>query len=153
VVLNVGLGEALTNNKAIETVSAHIAAIAGQKPIVTRAKKSIAAFKLRAGTPIGVAVTVRGYRMYHLLDRLFNASLPRIRDFRGIPRRGGDGHGGYSLGIREQSIFPELEYSQIDKIRGLQITVSTTARMDKETMRLLELMGMPFVKEKVERAA
>jgi large subunit ribosomal protein L5 len=144
VVLNVGLGEAINNPRAIEHASRDIALIAGQKPIVTRARKSIAGFKLREGMPIGVSVTLRGARMYYFLDRLFNAALPRIRDFSGVPRNSFDGRGNYSLGIKEQVIFPEIDYGQIDRIRGFQITIVTTARNDREAMRLLELLGMPF---------
>ena len=120
IVLNIGVGEALTNGRAMEAASADLAVIAGQKPIITRARKSIATFKIREGNAIGTAVTLRGSRMYHFLDRLVNTALPRIRDFRGLPRRGFDGRGNFSIGIREQIIFPEIDYNQIDKIRGLQ---------------------------------
>lgn len=147
VVLNIGLGEAVNNPRAVESAARDLAAIAGQKPVVTKARKSIAGFKLRAGTPIGVSVTVRGARMYHLLDKLFNAVLPRIRDFRGVPRDSFDGQGNYSLGLREQIIFPEVEYAQIDRIRGLQITIVTTAKRDEHARRLLELLGMPFTRQ------
>ncbi len=147
ITLNIGLGEALTNGRAMESATRDLATITGQKPIVTRARKSIAGFKVREGNPIGTAVTLRGARMYHFLDRLINASLPRIRDFRGIPRRGFDGRGNFSIGIREQLIFPEIDYNQIDRIRGMQITITTTAPNDAEAMRLLELFGMPFVRE------
>jgi large subunit ribosomal protein L5 len=148
VVLNISLGEAIGNPKAIESATKDLTVISGQKPIVTRARKSIASFKLRAGAPIGVAVTLRGRRMYHLLDRLFNAVLPRIRDFRGVPRDSFDTRGNYSLGLREQIVFPEIEYGQIDKIRGLQLTIVTTARGGgQEARRLLELMGMPFARQ------
>ena len=121
--------------------------ISGQKPITTRARKSIANFKLREGNPIGTAVTLRGARMYHFMDRLINASLPRIRDFRGLPRRGFDGRGNFSLGIREQLIFPEIDYNDIDRIRGLQVTIATTATEDNEAIRLLEMFGMPFIRQ------
>ena len=147
ITLNIGLGEALTNGRAMESATRDLATITGQKPVVTRARKSIAGFKVREGNPIGTAVTLRGARMYHFLDRLINASLPRIRDFRGISRRGFDGRGNFSIGIREQIIFPEIDYNQIDRIRGMQITITTTAPNDAEAMRLLELFGMPFVRE------
>lgn len=147
ITLNIGLGEALTNGRAMESATRDLATITGQKPIVTRARKSIAGFKVREGNPIGTAVTLRGTRMYHFLDRLINASLPRIRDFRGISRRGFDGRGNFSIGIREQIIFPEIDYNQIDRIRGMQVTITTTAQNDAEAMRMLELFGMPFVRE------
>lgn len=147
IVLNIGLGEALTNGRAMEAATNDLAIISGQKPVVTRAKKSIANFKLRTGNPIGTSVTLRGARMYHFLDRLVNTALPRIRDFRGIPRRGFDGRGNFSIGIREQIIFPEIDYNQIDRIRGLQVTIATTAGNDAEATRLLELFGMPFVRQ------
>ena len=150
IVLNIGVGEALTNGRAMDAASADLAVIAGQKPIVTRARKSIATFKIREGNAIGTAVTLRGAKMYHFLDRLVNTALPRIRDFRGLPRRGFDGRGNFSIGIREQIIFPEIDYNQIDKIRGLQVTITTTAKNDTEAIRLLELYGMPFIKETVE---
>ena len=150
IVLNIGVGEALTNGRAMEAASADLAVIAGQKPIVTRARKSIATFKIREGNAIGTAVPLRGARMYHFLARLVNTALPRIRDFRGLPRRGFDGRGNFSIGIREQIIFPEIDYNQIDKIRGLQVTITTTAKNDTEAIRLLEFYGMPFIKETVE---
>ena len=150
IVLNIGLGEALTNGRAMEAATQDLTIISGQKPIITRAKKSIAGFKLRQGNPIGTSVTLRGARMYHFLDRLINTALPRIRDFRGLPRRGLDGRGNFSIGIREQIIFPEIDYSQIDKIRGLQVTITTTAKNDAEAIRLLEFYGMPFIKDTVE---
>ena len=147
VVLNVGLGEALTNARAIESTSKDLATISGQKPIVTRAKKSIAGFKLRQDVPIGVCVTLRGNHMLYFLDRLFNAALPRIRDFRGVSRNSFDGRGNYSLGIREQIIFPEIEYGEIERIRGFQVTIATTAKSDREGRRLLELLGVPFARQ------
>ena len=147
IVLNIGLGEALTNGRAMESATRDLATIAGQKPIITRARKSIAGFKIREGNPIGTCVTLRGARMYHFLDRFINMSLPRIRDFRGIPRRGFDGRGNFSMGIHEQIIFPEVDYNQIDRIRGLQVTIATTAQDDAIATRLLELYGMPFVRE------
>ena len=147
IVLNIGLGEALTNNRAMESATRDLAAITGQKPIITKARKSIAGFKIREGNPIGTCVTLRGARMYHFLDRLVNMALPRIRDFRGIGRRGFDGRGNFTLGITEQIIFPEIEYNQVDRIRGLQVTIATTARDDTQAARLLELYGMPFVRQ------
>ncbi len=147
IVLNIGLGEALTNSRAMEASTRDLAIISGQKPIITRARKSIANFKLREGNPIGTCVTLRGARMYHFLDRLVNTAMPRIRDFRGISRRGFDGRGNFSVGIREQLIFPEIDYNQIDRIRGLQVTITTTAENDAEAMRMLELFGMPFVRQ------
>lgn len=147
IVLNIGLGEALVNGRAMEAAVQDLTTISGQKPIVTRARKSIAGFKIRQGNSIGAAVTLRGDRMYHFLDRLVNTALPRIRDFRGIPRRGMDGRGNFSIGIREQIIFPEIDYNSIDRIRGLQVTIATTARNDAEAMRLLELYGFPFIRE------
>ena len=147
IVLNIGLGEALTNGRAMESATGDLAIITGQKPIITRARKSIAGFKLREGNPIGTCVTLRGTKMYHFLDRLINMSLPRIRDFRGIPRRGFDGRGNFSIGIHEQIIFPEIDYNQIDRIRGLQVTITTTAHDDATATRMLELYGMPFVRE------
>lgn len=147
VVLNIGLGEALTNPRAMESAAKDLSTISGQKPIITRAKKSIAGFKLREGNPIGMCVTLRGARMYQFMDRLLNAALPRIRDFRGVPATSFDGRGNYSMGIREQIIFPEIDYGQIERIRGLQITINTTARTDAEANRLLALMGMPFVRQ------
>lgn len=145
--INVGLGEALTNAKALEAVTKDLTLIAGQKPVVTKARVAIAGFKLRAGQPIGVMVNLRGFRMYSFLDKLFNATLPRIRDFRGVPRSAFDGRGNYSLGIREQSIFPEIDYGQIDRLRGLQVNIITNAKTDQEAMRLLGLLGMPFAKD------
>ena len=147
VVLNIGLGEALTNSRAVEYATNDLAVISGQKPIVTKARKSIAGFKLREGNIIGVCVTLRGAKMYHFVDRLLNAALPRIRDFRGMSRSSFDGRGGYSMGVREQIIFPEIEYGQIDRIRSFQVAFDTTARTDAEAVRLLELLGMPFVRQ------
>ncbi|MEX2599147.1 MAG: 50S ribosomal protein L5 [Dehalococcoidia bacterium] len=147
VVLNIGLGEALTNSRAIETAPQHLAAITGQKPVLTKARKSVAGFKVREGQAIGVMVTLRGRRMYEFLDRLISVALPRIRDFRGVPRTSFDGQGNYSLGLREQMMFPELDYGTIDKVRGLQVIIATSAKTDPEAFRLLQLMGMPFVRE------
>ena len=147
IVLNIGVGEALTNGRAIESATRDLTVISGQKPVVTLARKSIAGFKLREGNPIGTTVTLRGARMYHFIDRLVNTALPRIRDFRGISRGGFDGRGNFSIGIREQIIFPEIDYNQIDRIRGLQVTIGTSAPNDAEALRLLELFGMPFVSQ------
>jgi len=147
VVLNIGVGEATRNPKALEGAQRDLTAISGQKPVITRARRSIAAFKIRKGMPIGVMVTLRGRRMYDFLDKLFNAVLPRIRDFRGVPRTSWDGRGNYSIGIREQIIFPEVDYDKIDKVRGLEAVIVTTARSDREALRLLELLGMPFQRE------
>jgi len=148
VTVNIGLGEARDNARAVETATADIATITGQKPVVTKAKKAIANFKIRENMPIGVAVTLRGDRMYEFMDRLLNAALPRIRDFHGVPTKAFDGRGNFSLGVREQLIFPEIEYDKVDRIRGMQINIVTTARTDEEGRRLLELMGMPFSKER-----
>jgi large subunit ribosomal protein L5 len=146
VVLNIGLGEAISNPKAMEAAERDLAALAGQHPNVNRSKKSIANFKLRVGMPVGVSVTLRGRRMYYFVDKLFNAVLPRIRDFQGMPRTSFDGRGSYSMGLKEQIIFPEIDYDKVDKVRGLEITITTSARTDEEGRRLLELLGMPFRK-------
>lgn len=145
-VVNVGLGEAILNPKALDSAAEDVAAITGQKPVITRAKKSIANFKLREGMAIGTTVTIRGDRMYEFFDRMVNAALPRIRDFQGVSLYSFDGRGNYSLGIKEQMIFPEIDYDKIDRIRGLEVTVVTSARTDEEGKRLLELMGMPFAR-------
>ena len=150
VVMNVGLGEALTNSNAIDSVSQMLTAISGQKPVITRARKSIAGFKIRDGMQIGVMVTLRGRRMYEFMERLINAALPRIRDFRGVPRTSFDGRGNYSLGIREQIIFPEIDYNRIDRIRSFQVTFVTTAQKDEEAYRLLEMFGVPFARERLD---
>jgi large subunit ribosomal protein L5 len=144
IVLNIGMGESLTNARAMENAMRDLTAIAGQRPVTTRAKKSIAGFKIRDGMPIGLSVTLRSRRMYEFLDRLISSTLPRIRDFQGVPRNSFDGRGNYSLGLREQVIFPEIDYNAIDRIRGLQIVIVTSARTDREGLRLLEMMGMPF---------
>jgi large subunit ribosomal protein L5 len=146
IVVNIGLGEAVQNARALEAAVGDLTMITGQKPVVTRAKKSIAAFKLRAGMPIGAMVTLRGPRMHEFLDRLVSASLPRIRDFRGVSPNSFDGRGNYTLGLRDQIMFPEIDYDKIDKTRGLEISIVTTARNDEEGRRLLTLMGMPFAK-------
>jgi large subunit ribosomal protein L5 len=144
VTVNRGLGEAAQNAKALEASLSEIATITGQKPVVTRAKKAIAGFKIRAGMPIGIAVTLRGDRMYAFLERLIHLALPRIRDFRGVSERSFDGRGNYTLGIREQIIFPEISFDKIDSVRGMDITIVTTARNDEEGRALLREMGMPF---------
>lgn len=144
VVLNIGMGEALTNARALDAASEDLSIITGQKPIITRAKTSIANFKIREGNPIGVTVTLRGDRMYEFIDRLLSIALPRIRDFQGVPLDAFDGRGNYSLGVKEQLIFPEIDYDKIDRIRGLQITIVTTAETDEEGRKLLQLFGMPF---------
>ena len=144
VVVNMGLGDAIENVKVIETAAAEISIITGQKPVVTKARKSIANFKLREGVPIGVMVTLRRERMYHFLDKLIAIALPRVRDFKGVSPRGFDGRGNYTLGIKEQIMFPEVNYDKIDKIRGMNITIVTTARTDEEGLELLRLMGIPF---------
>lgn len=146
IAVNVGLGEALQDANALDRATEQIAAITGQKPIITRAKRSIANFRLRAGNPIGVAATLRGDRMWEFLDRLVAAALPRIRDFQGLSPNAFDGRGNYSLGLREQLIFPEIDYDRVDKVRGLQVTIVTTAKTDEEARRLLQLMGLPFRK-------
>ena len=146
IVINVGAGEAKENAKAIDSIMTDLAAITGQRPQVCKAKKSVANFKLREGMPIGVKVTLRGDRMYEFMDRLFNIALPRVRDFRGINPNSFDGRGNYNMGIREQLIFPEIEYDKIDKVRGMDICFVTTAATDEESRELLTLMGAPFAK-------
>lgn len=146
VVVNLGLGEAVQNPKVIDTAVGDIVAITGQRPVVTRAKKSIAQFRVRQGMPIGVKVTLRGERMFHFLDKLMNIALPRVRDFRGVSPKAFDGRGNYTLGLREQLIFPEIEYDQVDKVRGMEVVVVTTANTDEEARALLTQMGMPFRK-------
>jgi LSU ribosomal protein L5P len=144
IVLNIGLGEAIQNSKALDAATADLAAIAGQKPVITRARKSIAAFKVRQGMPIGVMVTLRGPRMWSFLDRLMNLVLPRLRDFRGVSRRSFDGRGNYSIGLREQIVFPEIDYDKVDKLRGLEVVIVTTAPDDEQGYALLKRLGMPF---------
>lgn len=144
VVISMGVGEAIQNSKVLDAAVNDLMIITGQKPITTKAKKSIAAFKLRAGMTIGAKVTLRGERMYEFVDRLFNIAMPRIRDFRGISPKSFDGRGNYSMGIREQLIFPEIEYDKIDKVRGMDVIFVTTAKTDEEARELLGLMGMPF---------
>lgn len=144
VVVNIGVGEAIQNAKALDAAVADMTAITGQKPIITKAKKSIATFKLREGMSIGCKVTLRGERMYQFMDRLINISLPRVRDFHGVSPKAFDGRGNYTLGIKEQVIFPEIDYDKIDKVRGMEVVVVTTAKTDEEARELLRLMGMPF---------
>lgn len=144
VIINMGVGEAVGNPKVLDAAVNDMTMIAGQRPVITRAKKSIAAFKIREGMPIGAKVTLRGERMYQFLDKLFNVALPRVRDFRGVSPRAFDGRGNYTLGIKEQLIFPEMEYDKIDKIRGMDIVIVTNAKSDEEARELLKLMGMPF---------
>lgn len=147
IVLNIGLGEAITNAKAMEAAEADLTAICGQHPVITRSRRSIAAFRLRTGMPIGIRVTLRGERMYDFFEKLVNIVLPRVRDFQGVSRNSFDGRGNYALGLKEQIIFPEIEYDKVDKIRGLEIIIGTTARTDDEGRNLLGLLGMPFVKD------
>jgi len=147
IVINVGVGEAVQNSKAIESVVSEITQISGQRPIITKAKKSIATFKLREGMPIGVKVTLRGERMYEFMDRFINASLPRVRDFKGVSLNGFDGRGNYTVGIKEQLIFPEIDYDKVDKMRGMNITFITTAKTDEEAKELLVKFGAPFAKK------
>ena len=144
IVLNIGVGEALTNSKMLDDAANELAIITGQHPVITHAKKSIATFKLREGQAIGCKVTLRGVRMYEFYDKLVSIALPRVRDFRGVSRNSFDGHGNYTLGIKEQLIFPEIEYDKVSKIRGMDIVVVTTAKTDEESATLLELLGMPF---------
>lgn len=146
IVLNIGLGEAVANGRALDAAVGDLTTIAGQKPVVTRAKKSIASFKLRAGMPIGAVVTLRGNHMYEFFDRLVSTALPRIRDFRGVSPNSFDGRGNYTLGLREQIMFPEIDYDKIDKIRGLEISIVTSAQTDEEGRALLAHLGMPFAK-------
>ena len=147
VVINMGMGEAIANAKILDTAADELRAITGQKPVVTKAKKSIASFKLRQGMPIGTMVTLRGDRMYEFLDRLVSVALPRVRDFRGVSPNSFDGRGNYTLGLRDQLIFPEIEYDKIDKLRGMEITIVTTAKNDEHSRELLKFLGMPFRKE------
>jgi large subunit ribosomal protein L5 len=145
--VNMGLGEAIANAKVLDVAAEELAAITGQRPVITKARKSIAAFKLRQGMPIGVTVTLRGDRMYEFFDRLVNVALPRVRDFRGVATRAFDGRGNYTVGLRDQLIFPEIDYGKADKARGMNITFVTTAKSDDEAYELLKLMGMPFAKK------
>ena len=153
IVLNMGVGEASQDRKIIDAAAAEMALISGQKPVITLARKSIATFKLRDGMTVGCKVTLRGDRMYEFLDRLINVALPRVRDFRGISPKSFDGRGNFALGIQEQVIFPEIDYNSIDRLRPMQIVITTTARSDREGFRLLELMGMPFASTDMSEAA
>jgi len=144
VVINIGMGEAIGNGKAMDAAAGDLTTITGQKPIVTKSKKAISNFRLRIGMPIGLKVTLRGERMWHFLEKLLNVALPRIRDFQGLPDRSFDGRGNYSLGLKEQLVFPEIEYDKIDRLRGMEITICTTARTDEEGRALLRALGMPF---------
>lgn len=147
IVLNIGLGEAIANAKALEAGEADLAAITGQHPVITRSKRSISAFRLRAGMAIGVKVTLRGQRMWDFYEKLVSITLPRVREFSGVPRNSFDGRGNYTLGLKEQIVFPEIEFDKVDKIRGLEVVIVTTANTDEEGRALLEALGMPFVKE------
>jgi large subunit ribosomal protein L5 len=147
IALNIGLGEAIQNAKAMEAAEKDLAAISGQHPIITRSKKSIAAFRLRAGMPIGLKVTLRGERMYQFFERLVNVTLPRMREFRGVSRNSFDGRGNYTIGFKEQTIFPEIDYDKVDKVRGLEVSIMTSAKTDEEGRQLLELLGVPFARE------
>ena len=147
VVLNIGLGEAITNAKALESGEADLAAISGQHPVITRSKRSISAFRLRVGMAIGVKVTLRGKKMWDFFEKLVTITLPRVREFQGVSRSAFDGRGNYTLGFKEQIVFPEIEFDKVDKIRGLEVVIVTTAKTDEEGRTLLELLGMPFVKE------
>jgi len=147
VAINIGLGEAITDAKALESAEKDLATISGQHPVITRAKKSIAAFKLREGMTVGLRVTLRGERMYQFLEKLINATLPRMREFRGVSPGSFDGRGNYTLGFKEQTLFPEIDYDKIDKVRGLEVSIVTTAKSDEAGRRLLELLGMPFARD------
>jgi large subunit ribosomal protein L5 len=147
IALNIGLGEAIQNAKALEAAGGDLATISGQHPVITRSKKSIAAFRLRAGMPIGLKVTLRGERMYHFFERLVNVTLPRMREFRGVPKSSFDGRGNYTIGFKEQTIFPEIDYDKVDKVRGLEVSIMTSAKTDEEGRQLLELLGVPFARE------
>lgn len=146
IVINMGVGDAVQNSKVLDSALSDMQLIAGQKPVITRAKKSIAGFKLRENMPIGVKVTLRGERMYYFLDKLFNITLPRVRDFHGVSTKAFDGRGNYTLGLKEQLIFPEIEYDKVDKVRGMDIVIVTTAKTDEESRELLTQLGMPFAK-------
>ncbi len=146
IVINMGVGDAVSNSKVLDTAVEDLSIISGQKPVITKAKKSIAGFKLRENMPIGAKVTLRGERMYHFMDKLFNVALPRVRDFRGVSKKSFDGRGNYTLGLKEQLIFPEIEYDKVDKVRGMDVVIVTTAKSDEEARELLLQMGMPFAK-------
>jgi len=147
IALNIGLGEAIQNAKALEAAERDLATISGQHPVITRSKKSIAAFRLRVGMPIGLKVTLRGERMYHFFERLVNVALPRMREFRGVAPSSFDGRGNYTIGFKEQTIFPEIEYDKVDKVRGLEVSIMTTAKTNEEGKALLELLGVPFSRD------
>lgn len=147
IVLNIGLGEAITNAKAMEAGEADLGAISGQHPVITRSRRSISAFRLREGMAVGVKVTLRGKRMWDFMEKLVSITLPRVREFQGVPRNSFDGRGNYTLGFKEQIVFPEIEFDKVDKVRGLEVVIVTTANTDEEGRALLELLGMPFVKE------
>jgi large subunit ribosomal protein L5 len=147
IALNIGVGEAIQNAKALEAAEKDLATISGRHPVITRAKKSIAAFRLRSGMPIGLKVTLRGEHMYHFFDKLVNVTLARMREFHGVSRDSFDGKGNYTLGFKEQTIFPEIEYDKVDKVRGLEVSIITTAKTDEEGRQLLELLGMPFSRD------
>jgi large subunit ribosomal protein L5 len=147
IALNIGMGEAIQNAKAMEAAERDLAAISGQHPVITRSKKSIAAFRLRVGMPIGLKVTLRGKRMYHFFERLVNVTLPRMREFRGVSQSSFDGRGNYTIGFKEQTIFPEIEYDKVDKVRGLEVSIMTTAKTNEEGRQLLELLGVPFSRD------
>jgi len=147
IALNIGLGEAIKDAKALESAESDLTAISGQHPVTTRSKKSIAAFKLRTGMPIGLKVSLRGERMYDFFDKLVNSVLPRMREFQGVPRNSFDGHGNYTLGLKEQIIFPEVDYDKVDKVRGLEVSIITTAKTDEEGRHLLESLGLPFTRD------
>lgn len=147
IVLSIGMGEAIKDAKALEAAESDLTTISGQHPVTTRAKRSIASFRLRTGMPIGLKVTLRKQRMYDFFDKLVNAVLPRIREFQGVPPNSFDGRGNYTMGLREQTVFPEIDYDRIDKVRGLEVSIITTARTDEEGKHLLELLGMPFIKD------
>ena len=152
VVINMSVGEAISNSKVLEVATKELTAISGQKPVITKAKKSIAAFKLREGMPIGCKVTLRGERMYVFLDKLFNIVLPRIRDFRGLPRKSFDGRGNYNLGLKEQLVFPEINFDKVDKARGMDIVIVTTAKNDEEATEFLTQMGLPLQKDRADQS-
>ncbi len=151
IILNIGMGESIGNSKAMDAAAGDLATITGQKPIVTKSKKAISNFKLRIGMPIGLKVTLRGERMWHFLEKLMTVALPRIRDFQGVPDKSFDGRGNYSLGLKEQLVFPEIDYDKIDRLRGMEITIVTTAKTDEEARALLRSLGMPFQQQKAQQ--
>jgi large subunit ribosomal protein L5 len=153
VILNIGMGESIGNSKAMDAAAADLTSITGQRPIVTKSKKAISNFRLRIGMPIGLKVTLRGERMWHFLEKLVTVALPRIRDFQGVPDRSFDGRGNYSLGLKEQLVFPEIEYDKIDRLRGMEITIVTTAKTDEEARALLRSLGMPFQQQKQQQGS